>query len=167
MDAIQPDHSLFTIQPHLLQHQNQHHPQSVSSAQTARLQFFGSSRRRSNRDALKYPSDNYDLPLEPKIIPKLNLNQIVTTMAPFKRSSHLPKHETSFRSHKKSPRDFELLKMNTFQLDGDLSGRRGKEFYSQGRQRRIIHVNKRPQREPFYCEPDKDILLGRPTSYDR
>mmetsp|Transcript_22813 Transcript_22813/g.28254 ORF Transcript_22813/g.28254 Transcript_22813/m.28254 type:complete len:118 (+) Transcript_22813:2115-2468(+) len=86
-----------------------------------------------------------------KIVPpKLNLNEIVT--APFLHSSQQRTTQDSHR--KKSPREFELLKVNTFELPFDLD-EKSLESARCG-PRKIIHVNKRPSRDPFYCEPNKE-----------
>lgn len=47
--------------------------------------------------------------------------------------------------------------MNTFALPDDLA-EKSLDSRREGKHRKIILVNKRPSRDPFYCEPDKDTF---------
>lgn len=97
-----------------------------------------------------------------QVVPKINLNQIKPSPT---KSSHMKSKtsnpldsyrvQQSRRGSLKNKGDFELLKMNVYQLPSELEPERAGSWGK----RNVIHVNKRPDREPFYIDPDKNLYL--------
>ena len=92
--------------------------------------------------------------IDPKAIPSIDLKELVSREGTLdsRRQSNAPRSHFASRSNG----EYELLKVATFQLPQELA-EVGPESRKSG-QRNIIHVLKRPEREPFYCKPDKFLF---------
>ena len=103
-------------------------------------------------------------------VPKINLNEVTekncsaentgraqeTTTSGRKKLKNKNGGTTKLGSHR-SKDNFEFLPTKTFDMPKEMC-RYDREEVQWGKRRPVIHVNKRPDREPFYTGPDKEAF---------